>query len=74
GRHSLHVFAWSVPVTSVLIRLSPWWLLLPGWARVGAALLTVLSLAIPALGHEKFRHRDPRKVASTSPRALAAPV
>lgn len=61
GRHSLQVFAWSLPVTDGLsyFHFRRWDNLSPT-IQVLAALLVVASLAIPALLHEQYRQRRPK--------------
>lgn len=58
GRHSLQVFAWSLPVTDGLsyFHFRTWDNFSP-LVQVLAALLVVASLAIPALLHEQCRQR-----------------
>ena len=58
GQHSLQVFAWSLPVTDALsaFHFRVWDNLTPA-AQALAALLTVATLAIPALLHEQYRQR-----------------
>ena len=58
GRHSLQVFAWSLPLTDGLsyFHFRMWDNFSPT-IQVLAALLVVTSLAIPALLHEQYRQR-----------------
>jgi hypothetical protein len=61
GKHSLQVFAWSLPVTGALSYLHfRLWDKLSPTTQVVAALLTVASLAIPAQLHELYRQRRTR--------------
>jgi hypothetical protein len=55
GRHSLQVFAFSLLVSGMWSAFGSQWAGLPGWIRVAAAVVSVLSLAIPAQLHEISR-------------------
>ena len=56
GRHSLQVFAFSLLICTPLWEApSHYWAGMPGSVRAVVALVTVLSLAIPARLHEKYR-------------------
>jgi hypothetical protein len=58
GRHSLQVFAFSLLVCTPLWETpSHFWSGMPESAKVVVALMTVLSLAIPARLHEMYRER-----------------
>jgi len=63
GRHSLQVFMFSLFVTVPWSEAGlPYWAALPGWAKFSVALVTVLSLTIPAWLHETYRARGWRNV------------
>lgn len=62
GKHSLQVFAVSLFITAGWSKVSDDWVALPGAARVVLALVVVLSLAIPAWLHERYRAGGQRKV------------
>lgn len=57
GKHSLQVFAWSLPVTNSLTYFLLTWDRLSPLSQEFASLLAVLSLAIPAILHEQYRQR-----------------
>jgi hypothetical protein len=58
GRHSLQVFAFSLLICTPLWEApSHFWAGMPGSAKVVVALVTVLSLAIPARLHQMYRER-----------------
>jgi hypothetical protein len=58
GRHSLHVFVFSLFVTAPWSEAGlPYWIGLPGWVKLGITVATALSLAIPAWFHESHRLR-----------------
>ena len=67
GQHSLQVFAWSIALTCVLCRFRwHYWYSLSAGGKVVFALLTGMSLAIPAHLHQIYRERR------SSPRMLPA--
>jgi hypothetical protein len=58
GKHSLQVFAWSLPVTNFLSYFHVYlWDGPSPLAKLVAALLTIASLGIPAVLHERHRQR-----------------
>jgi hypothetical protein len=61
GRHSLQVFAVSLLVSGMWSALGAQWASLPEGIRVVAAVVSVLSLAIPAQLHEMSRKPRPEK-------------
>jgi hypothetical protein len=64
GRHSLQVFAFSLLICTPLWEApSHFWSGMPGSAQAAVALVTVLSLAIPARLHETYRERRLEKPA-----------
>ncbi len=63
GQHSLQVFAASLFITAGLSKIRDEWAGLPGAARIGLALLVVLSLVIPAWLHEKYRKHGRERLA-----------
>jgi hypothetical protein len=63
GRHSLQVFVFSLFVTAPWSEAGlPYWVGLPGWAKLAVTVATVLSLGIPAWFHEGYRSRGPSNV------------
>jgi hypothetical protein len=63
GKHSLQVFAASLFITAGLSKISHHWVGLPATARLGLALVAVLSLVIPAWLHEMYRKQRREGVA-----------
>lgn len=67
GQHSLQVFAWSIALTCTMVHFRPYyWNPLPPPGRVAVAVLTGLTLVIPAWLHQLYRER-----LSTRPIAVA---
>jgi OpgC protein len=65
GRHSLQVFAFSLLICTPLWEApSHYWAGMSGSARVVVAIVTVLSLAIPARLHEMYRELRLEKAAA----------
>jgi hypothetical protein len=63
GKHSLQVFAWSLPLTNFISYFHlQIWDDLSGGVKVLATLLTVACLAIPAKLHEQYRQRQTKLV------------
>ena len=72
GRHSLHVFVFSLFVTAPWSEAGlPYWIGLPGWAKLGITVATALSLAIPAWFHESHRLRARSQILGVQDPALA---
>ncbi len=74
GQHSLQVFAWSIALTSTMMHFRPYfWNPLPETGKVAIAILTGLTLIIPARLHQIYRElRSPKPVALTQVPAPAS--
>jgi hypothetical protein len=72
SRHSLQVFAWSVAVSYVAYSFAGSWAALsPVWQTM-LAIATVLSLAIPAWTHERWKRIIASKGAQQNTRVARA--